>query len=52
MQNRHKEHSKSAEEQPTSQMEENLAKSSTPATIQLAPNASGVAKKKKPKKKK
>jgi len=53
MQNRHQEHPKSAEELRVPLMEETTAKSSIPAaTIQLAPSASGVAKKKKPKKKK
>ncbi|KAL9710777.1 hypothetical protein Ac2012v2_006314 [Leucoagaricus gongylophorus] len=52
MQNRRQEHPKSVEEQHTSPTE-TIAKSSTPvATVQTAPTASGVAKKKKPKKKK
>ena len=52
MQNRRQEHPKSVEEQHTSPTE-TIAKSSTPvASVQTAPIASGVAKKKKPKKKK
>jgi len=53
MQNRHEEHSKSAEELRAPLIEETTAKSLIPAaTIQPAPSVSGVAKKKKPKKKK